>query len=333
MNVQEPAQEPGPDPGADFSKDQPTQEPSDFESADLGRVVSVHGYSPTGLFGPWGTLAALLGLVVGLQACYQMVTAIKDEGFVAILEGLVTLIVLIPVLFVAALIIGNSILGRKDVLKIYEKGFKLRQIRRREVWRWEDIEEVRHVARLVHDRGGTRYSYTSHAFIIRGGERKPLTTDEETSKERAEEIRYQYHEEFRPLAAGEEVVVIDQETHNVLAAGRRIQEQVVKIRLPETLERLVRGETLSFGPFEINERELGYTKFGYGKSRLQWSEVGSIEEEYLTEGSLVEVKTGIARIVIRKRGESQSWAQVLASKIPNDRLFLSLAHHLMRGRR
>jgi hypothetical protein len=260
---------------------------------------------------------------MGPLGCYLTVITIKDEGFASIFnfESLLIAACGPATLALASFTVWNFLVSRKDLLTIYERGFQLSKGKRLEVWRWEEIEEIRHVARPEKSSGGSRYDHTSHAFIIRGGERKPLTMDEDTVRRTAQWIARRYPDEFILLEAAEEVVVLDQETSDVLTAGRKIQNEVNKVLLPEFLERIRRGEKIAFGPFEITDRELEHAG-----SLLKWSEVDSIEEDFTREGNLLKVETEVGRIVVHRRGEGQRWAQVTVSKIPNDRLFLSLAN-------
>ncbi len=89
------------------------------------------------------------------------------------------------------------------------------------------------------------------------------------------------------------------------------------------MEQLARGEKLSFGPFEFDNRELSYKS-----CVVPWFEVRNIKREFIKERSIFRVRTEIGKIVVRIKGESENWAEVLVSEVPNDRLFLKLTNQL-----
>ena len=178
------------------SEDQPNQDPPMFKPANLGEVRSVHGFSVTGLWGLWGTIAVLLALITGPLLWYGAVIIAMDEGIIGILNfaGCVMTIGGLVLFSIGAQTILNFVKSRKDKLTIYEKGFELSKGGRTEVWRWEEINEIEHRAIARYSGYGTRYSFTSHEFIFRDASGKSTT--------------------------------IDQETRNVLRAARMIQSEV-----------------------------------------------------------------------------------------------------------
>ena len=104
-------------------------------------------------------------------------------------------------------------------------------------------------------------------------------------------------------------VILDDKFGNVDKLGETINEEIIKVKLPQAIAAFASGQVLSFGPISISPQ--GVTK---GKDLLPWDQIKRI---YVADGYFI----------IDRDKKLLNWANIEASKIPNVLLLSALITH------
>ena len=106
-------------------------------------------------------------------------------------------------------------------------------------------------------------------------------------------------------------VDVDQTTQGVLAIRDILERQVIHQRLlPRSVKELAAGRTVTMGAFQLSK-----TGLAYKDRQLSWKHV----ERCRADGGFIFVK---------KRGESEPWAEVIYRDVPNGSLLVLLCEHM-----
>ena len=110
---------------------------------------------------------------------------------------------------------------------------------------------------------------------------------------------------------GREFVLNDRIT-NVGQLGDSISAMVTRTRLPEVVAAYKAGETITFGPFSVNQQGASN-----GKELIPWEQIKEFR-----------VNNGI--VTVRKEGKWLNWSSAPVSTIPNFFLFIALVEAIRR---
>lgn len=185
----------------------------------------------------------------------------------------------------AALLVANlafivyALLRGRQTIRYHANGLVFVKGAAREVVLWDDIEALRGCVPAT-------WSETNTTIFLGG----PMTIEMKDGRK----------------------VYPTFDTEDADALQHIIHDEVLKRLLPPALEAIEQGETLKFGPFEIDREGLTYK----GQS-LSWD---ALEKFSFTPDNLV-----VHQLVAKK-----PWADVRVDRVPNSNLLLELARRLRR---
>lgn len=104
--------------------------------------------------------------------------------------------------------------------------------------------------------------------------------------------------------------IFDDKFGNVDKLGETINEEIIRVKLPQAIAAFTDGQVLNFGPISISLQ--GVSK---GKDSLPWDQIKRI---YVSGGYFI----------VDRHKNLISWANIEASKIPNVSLLTRLIGHL-----
>jgi len=105
-------------------------------------------------------------------------------------------------------------------------------------------------------------------------------------------------------------VILDDKFENVDKLGDIINVAVIKVKMPQGLAALSRGELINFGPISISQQ--GITK---GKELLPWDQARAVD-----------VSGGY--FIVNRHKQMLSWAHIEVYNIPNALLLITLIRNL-----
>jgi hypothetical protein len=108
-----------------------------------------------------------------------------------------------------------------------------------------------------------------------------------------------------------ETIKLTNSIRKVGELGTRIQQQVLKHKMPGAIEAYNSGDTLQFGKLSISQ-----TGINNGKETIPWEQVNGVQ-----------IVSGY--ITIKKTGKWLRWAGVDASQVPNIFLFVALVDRIV----
>ena len=263
---------------------------------DLGTIVRTFGSNPWGAEGPSWTLVILFGLIGGpLFIGVILLTAIRDGLSSVLTWEFGAAAICAPLWFLVGLGALLDIKARRrDSLTIHRGGFVLRREKESHRWKWEEVEEIRHLAEIRRSGKGV-YMQTLHSYSIRSGEGKST--------------------------------LIDPRISSVLEAGTLIQEEVSPRLLNQAVRSLAAGGKLDYGPFSLSR-----THLFYGGEQLPWSKIGEVViDQMIDRQHLIPARTEIATISIGRASGEVPWGPVPSSDVPNDFILPQLIDKLKRG--
>lgn len=155
---------------------------------------------------------------------------------------------------------------------VFSEGFAFTRGTKLDALRWEQIDSM--LTSIVKKYMNGIYTGTQHKYTIRSSDGKQL--------------------------------VLNDRITNVEQLGDSISSMVTRVKLPEVVAAYKAGETITFGPLNVNQQGVSN-----GKELIAWEQI----KEFRINNGIVTVK---------KEGKWLNWSSVRVANIPNLFIFLAL---------